>query len=125
MPSDTALHLHDGSLRIREISGLDLASAELVYLSACWTSVGGPAQADESIHLASAFQLAGFRHAVATLWQLYDARAVVAAERFYNGMGPGTGADRAAHELREVALALRAKQENAPQVWACLMHSGP
>jgi CHAT domain-containing protein len=42
---------------------------------------------DESIHLASAFQLAGFPHVIATLWQTGDSAAVQVAEDFYIHVG--------------------------------------
>ncbi|RFU24738.1 hypothetical protein B7463_g11602, partial [Scytalidium lignicola] len=58
-------------------SMLDLNLSEkncfLVYLSACET--GQVTQAkfrDESIHLVSAYQLAGFRHVIGTLWSVED-----------------------------------------------------
>ncbi|RSL54594.1 hypothetical protein CEP54_009805 [Fusarium duplospermum] len=45
----------------------------LAYLSACGTSrVRNDGSMDESIHLANAFQLAGFRHVVGTLWSVFD-----------------------------------------------------
>ncbi|KAI2616349.1 CHAT domain-containing protein, partial [Hypoxylon sp. NC1633] len=56
----------------------------LSYLSACST---GSNQAenleDEGIHLVSAFQLAGFRHVVGTLWEVVDAHCVEVARVLY------------------------------------------
>jgi len=40
----------------------------LAYLSACSTAVTGPELADESVHIVSAFQLAGYQHVIGTLW---------------------------------------------------------
>src|SRR6202035_3324414 len=71
-PSQGGLHLHDGTLPIPDISRLHLTRAELAYLSACSTAARGPQHADESIHLAAAFHLAGFRHVIASLWPLAD-----------------------------------------------------
>jgi CHAT domain-containing protein len=38
---------------------------------------------DEGIHLASAFQLAGFRHVIGTLWEVSDSHCVDVAKVVY------------------------------------------
>jgi tetratricopeptide (TPR) repeat protein len=124
-PSTGGLHLHDGVLPISEVSRLDLPDAELAYLSACSTGHAGRHHADESIHLASAFQLAGFRHVIAGLWPLDDRIAATAADRFYHRMSAEPSADGAAHALHEVALEMRAEHTDRPHLWAPLIHSGP
>ncbi|KAL8310419.1 hypothetical protein RB597_010314 [Gaeumannomyces tritici] len=56
----------------------------LGYLSACSTGANEAAQlADEGIHLVSAFQLAGFRHVVGTLWEVSDKHCVDVARVLY------------------------------------------
>ncbi|KAF6828948.1 TPR domain-containing protein [Colletotrichum musicola] len=56
----------------------------LAYLSACGTGeVRDDNSADESIHLTSAFQLAGFRHVVGTLWDVEDRTCVGMARLTY------------------------------------------
>ncbi|KAF3806940.1 hypothetical protein GCG54_00007192 [Colletotrichum gloeosporioides] len=60
----------------------------LAYLSACSTGASRLHDlADESVHLASAFQLAGFRHAIGTLWKIPDGFSVLVAESFYEALG--------------------------------------
>ena len=122
-PSRGGLRLYDGILTIPEISRLRLADAEFAYLSACSTAHRGARLADEAIHLASAFQLAGFRHVVATLWPLADGIAAAAARSFYSYLA-GT-VDQAAVALHQVAHDLRAAHTDRPDLWACLIHSGP
>lgn len=124
-PSDGGLHLHDGALPITEISRLELHEAELAYLSACSTGQVGWRHAEESIHLASAFQLAGFRHVIASLWPLDDTVAATAAERFYALMPDTPSADHAAVALHQVTRGLRAEHPERPHLWASLIHSGP
>ncbi|KAK2037009.1 hypothetical protein LZ31DRAFT_580326 [Colletotrichum somersetense] len=52
----------------------------LAYLSACGTGrIQDKDSTDESIHLTSAFQLAGFRHVVGTLWEVDDELLTVLA----------------------------------------------
>ncbi|KAK0611676.1 CHAT domain-containing protein [Immersiella caudata] len=56
----------------------------LGYLSACSTGSNEAVKlADEGIHLVSAFQLAGFRHVVGTLWEVSDKHCVDVARVLY------------------------------------------
>jgi CHAT domain-containing protein len=125
MPSRGGLHLYDGTLSASAISRLPLTGAELAYLSACSTADGGWRHADECLHLASACQLAGFRHVVASLWPLGDDFAPAAARMFYQGLGSGPAAGRAATVLHHVALTMRERYPERPDQWAALVHWGP
>jgi CHAT domain-containing protein len=120
-PARSGLHLHDGVFFVPDISRLRLTTAELAYLSACSTAHPGTRDADQSLHLASAFQLAGFRHVIASLWPLNDQVAAAAAESFYRDLAT---ADDASVVLREVTLDLRAHHPDRPDHWAALIHSG-
>jgi tetratricopeptide (TPR) repeat protein len=56
----------------------------LAYLSACGTGqILDETSVDESIHLASAFELAGFRHVIGTLWSVDDRLSVDMARVTY------------------------------------------
>ncbi len=48
--------------------------------------------ADEAVRLASAFQLAGYRHVIATLWPIGDRHAVNLAARIYTTLALPAGA---------------------------------
>jgi tetratricopeptide (TPR) repeat protein len=124
VPSRGGLWLHDGILPLPAIGALQLADAELAYLSACSTAVGGALNIDESLHLASAFQLAGFRHVVASLWPLDDSAAAQAAQSFYERLPDTADAGQAATVLRDVSLDLRAQRPSRPDLWAPLIHYG-
>lgn len=124
-PSQSALRLHDNALSLPAISRLRLAHAELAYLSACSTAQLGVRHVDESLHLASAFQLAGFRHVIASLWPLSDVIAVNAARALYDRLPDSPTADHAATALHEVTRELRAEHPGRPDLWAPLVHSGP
>ncbi|MCR6489776.1 extracellular solute-binding protein [Amycolatopsis sp. OK19-0408] len=84
----------------------------------------GDLLADEAVTLGSAFQLAGFRHVVASLWPLSDRIAADAARAFYRLVPGRTGADGAAEALRAVSLGLRDTYPDRPDLWASLVHSG-
>jgi hypothetical protein len=128
-PSTGHLCLHDGLLGITEIARLRLDTAELAYLSACETSVGSIQLSDESITLATAFQLAGYRHVIGTLWSISDVHAATIARHVYRELkDPRTGgivADGAAAALDTAILALRNSRRTDPWLWAPYVHIGP
>ncbi|KAF4442531.1 TPR domain-containing [Fusarium acutatum] len=65
-------------------TNLNSKSPFLAYLSACGTGqVRDKKSLDESIHLTRAFQLAGFRHVIGTLWEVNDKLCVTMAQLFY------------------------------------------
>ncbi|TDO48605.1 CHAT domain-containing protein [Kribbella sp. VKM Ac-2527] len=124
-PSRSGLYLHDAVLSVPAISRLRLRTGELAYLSACSTGQGSIVHADEVLHLASAFQLAGYRHVVATQWVVDDAIAARASRRFYDLLGDSASADPAAVILNEVTRELRDQYPGQPHLWAPFVHSGP
>jgi CHAT domain len=119
-PSESHLVLADGVLGVSQIGSSDLHAGELVYLSTCTSAYGGTALLDESLHIASAFQLAGFRHAVATLWPLDDRIAPKIAEQFYRRLAEGAGP---AHALHDAVRMVRGRR--SPVLWASHVHVGP
>lgn len=59
----------------------------LAYLSACGTGQIKPNEhLDEGLHLISAYQLAGFRHVIGTLWEVNDKSCVEMATMTYEWM---------------------------------------
>ncbi|KAI2632251.1 CHAT domain-containing protein [Hypoxylon sp. NC1633] len=88
-PLQSALRLTDWKstpLTIQSLldADLDAAAPFLAYLSACGTSrIKDDRSVDESIHLANAFQLAGFCHVVGTLWKVDDGLCVSMARMLY------------------------------------------
>lgn len=131
-----------GKLTIRRIRARPAASAELVYLSACSAAENRAAVlADESLHIASAFQMAGFRHVVGTLWQAKDRCCREVAESFYRflfaapvleqGGGGGSGrrdfATRSlpvVEALNKAVSELRGRNPERVLDWAPFIHIG-
>ncbi|KAM5342911.1 hypothetical protein ACJ41O_013877 [Fusarium nematophilum] len=69
-------------------TNLNSKSPFLAYLSACGTGqIQDEGSIDESIHMTSAFQLAGFRHVVGTLWEVNDELCVDMARLTYEFLG--------------------------------------
>ena len=121
-PSETHLLLADGALPVREISRLRLPHVELAYLSACSTARGDARLADEAIHVSSAFQLAGYRHVVGTLWPVLDTITGRMTRNFYARLADG---DAPAEALHAAVRETRSDHLRAPFVWAAHVHAGP
>ncbi|MEV4248478.1 CHAT domain-containing protein [Streptosporangium canum] len=103
-----------------------LEHAELAFLSACSTAETHPTFTDEPLHLASAFQLAGFRSVIGTMWRTTDSSHI--ARAFYSaltagGTKPPTPAAAAA-VLNETLRALRDEYPATPTRWAAHLHVG-
>jgi CHAT domain-containing protein len=107
-PSHSRLLLHDhqsAPLTVAALAPVRLDHAQLACLSACETTLTAHTQLlDEAIHLASAFQLAGYPHLIRTLWAINDHRAVEIADAFYAALTTGAGSN----PVLEVSLAAEA-----------------
>ncbi|PCD30394.1 hypothetical protein AU210_010076 [Fusarium oxysporum f. sp. radicis-cucumerinum] len=88
----------------------------LAYLSACGTGrIRDKRFVDESIHLVSACQLAGFRHVIGTLWEVNDELCVDMARITYEGMRDGSMTDESVCEgLHNATRQLRDRWRNMP-----------
>lgn len=133
-PSAGRLLVHDHPTRpltVRQIARLDLPAARLVVLSACETARADGDLADESIHITSAFQLAGYPQAVGTLWPVHDAVAVRVTRLLYRGLrgddgdgGPALDDSRTAAALHRAVRECRAAFAASPSLWAAHVHAG-
>jgi CHAT domain len=130
-PTEGGLLLSDWQDRpftVRDIAGLRLENAELAYLSACSTSETGIALLDEAVHVTSAFQLAGFRQVIGTLWPVRDQDAAEVARAFYTELGRGQGRSpdlgRAAAALHAAVRQMRSAFPDEPSRWGAHVHVG-
>ncbi|KAF8850410.1 hypothetical protein BDZ45DRAFT_602885 [Acephala macrosclerotiorum] len=86
-PSESGLILQDRRLTVRDLAASSLGKAQIAYLSACHTAdTKSKELIDESIHIASAFQLVGFPHVIGTLWPMRTKYAEKAAPMFYKAL---------------------------------------
>ncbi|KAH8736103.1 CHAT domain-containing protein [Ilyonectria robusta] len=117
-PSKSHLLLQDEPLTVANLLEIDLRKSPpfLAYLSACGTGrIKDERFVDESIHLISGCQLAGFRHVIGTLWEVNDESCVEMAKLTYEGIRNGgltdesvcQGLHAACRELRDQWLAIQ------------------
>ena len=131
-PSQGRLLMYDQPLTVQQIMALGLTNASFAYLSACDTYRGGTDIPDESITLASALQLAGYRHVIATMWQISGLTASDIARRVYDQIVKDDNRTTVI-DVNAVAAALRAAinalREESPEIppmyWAAYIHTGP
>ncbi|KAF5694509.1 hypothetical protein FDENT_1121 [Fusarium denticulatum] len=124
-PSNSHLRLEDWQedpFRVADLQRVNLREHApfLAYLSACGTGqMKRYNLVDESIHLISAYQLAGFRHVIGTLWKVSDQCCVDIARTTYETMkdlglsddSVSWGLHRASRELRDKWVKTQ-KQQN-------------
>jgi tetratricopeptide (TPR) repeat protein len=130
-PGASHLLLHDHAthpLTVSSIARLHLPAADLAYLSACSTTVTSLRLADEAVHLTAAFQVAGYRNVIGTLWPVGDRTATrIATEVFTfltdSGKRPPATA-RTAVALHHATRRLRDEHLDLPFLWAGHIHAG-
>ena len=115
-------------LTVETISSINTERSQLAFLSACCTAENASlVLMDEGIHLAGGFQLAGYPHVIASLWEADDDLSVEVAKKFYRivfAESEIVGHERIAYALHDATLAAR-RISNNPLSWATTIHFGP
>ncbi|KAK1992117.1 hypothetical protein LX36DRAFT_694410 [Colletotrichum falcatum] len=147
-PMESQLHLEDWktkTLTAGDLLGMNLHANPpfLAFLSANATGrVLGRRAEDENIHLARAFQLAGFRHVIGTLGRVYSELSLETAKMTYQALCDGGMTDVAVseglhHALRQLrddwvrsnAFEMGGQRDPdsniTPPLWAVYVHFGP
>ena len=111
---DTPASDADGILTAEEITALDLTGTELVVLSACETALGQLAGSEGVYGLRRAFELAGARQLVTSVWPVPDRDALRFMTDFYRAMSAGDAPKDAAAAARRRSLDGLRKRGDAP-----------
>lgn len=96
----------DGILTAAEVVNLDLREVDLAVLSACDTGRGTQVSGEGMLSLQRAFQIAGARSVVATLWKVDDLTTRRLIERFYENMWDADEPITKLEALRQAQLAI-------------------
>lgn len=125
-PSESHLFLAGAEkLTMLEISERHV-HGELAFLAACRTGQSGLALADEAVHLAGAFQLAGYRHVIAAMWPIADDIALVMSRSVYAIVSPANSSvEHSAAILHHAVRKIRDEHPDDPMLWASYIHLGP
>ena len=116
----------DGRLEVYDVARLSL-DARLVVLSACQTGLGSGRlvdvpPGDDWVGLVQAFQSAGARNVLATLWPVEDRATARLMKRFYVALRAGESESSALAVAQRDALA--AGSGRAPFYWAGFVLNG-
>jgi len=116
-------------LPVRKLATHRSSNADLAFLSACSTAQNQVVSlADEFIHVANAFQLAGFKHVVGTLWQTKDAICSDVSREFYQALlmdeGAWEGSWPVGVALHRAVTAVRKHRPEMVLNWAAFVLGG-
>jgi CHAT domain-containing protein/tetratricopeptide (TPR) repeat protein len=117
----------DGILTAEEIASLDLSSLEWAVLSACDTGMGEVKAGEGVLGLRRAFQIAGARTVIASLWPVEDRAAQEWMQALYRErlIGARDTAEAVRRASLDVLTARRARGESTvPFFWAAFVAVG-
>jgi tetratricopeptide (TPR) repeat protein len=104
----------DGFLRMSEVMGLNM-NADIVALTACQTGLGKRVSGEGTMGMGRAFQYAGAKSALMSLWSVSEFTSVNLVKRFFQSVSEGKS------KLEALALArreVRNKGFDHPFFWA-------
>ncbi|TAL49517.1 MAG: CHAT domain-containing protein, partial [Methylovulum sp.] len=112
----------DGILTALEVLNLNLEGTELVTLSACETGIGEVKVGEGVYSLNRAFQEAGAKAVLSTLWKVDDAGTGKFMQKFYQRFLDGKPAQQAIQETQSKFI--HDKDYSDPYYWAGFVMMG-
>lgn len=122
IPEKPAPGQDNGLLQAWEIFESLRLDADLVTLSACDSGLGKEMGSEGMIGLTRAFQFAGARSVLASLWSVSDVSTADLMNRFYGHLRAGTAKDEAL-QAAQVEL-IRSSEFSHPYYWAAFQLVG-
>jgi CHAT domain-containing protein len=113
---------NDGILTALEVLDLNLAGTELVTLSACETGVGEISVGEGVYSLNRAFQEAGAKAVLSTLWSISDEGTNQFMQKFYSRFLSKKSAQQALQETQDEFK--NSKEWSDPFYWAAFVMTG-
>ncbi len=119
--------MEDGYLSAEEVGFLDLAACDLAVLSACETALGSSRAGNGLMSLRRAFDVAGARSVVSSLWKVDDRDSATLMRDFYTHLWElGQGKEEA---LRNAQLKMLQRNRESggdprPSSWGAFVLSG-
>jgi len=119
-----SLGIDDGILSALEVSALDLRGTEMIVLSACETGLGEIAQSEGVFGIRRAFEMAGGRRVVSSLWPVFDSVTVDIMDKIYRNRSGTISTTIRNAELTEIKKCRSAGIPDHPFSWAPFMAIG-
>lgn len=116
----------DGLVTAEEIAALDLTNLDWAVLSGCETGLGALDAAEGVLGMRRAFQLAGARSVILSLWPIEDASTRGWMRRLYAERGAGRSTVEATHRASSEVIASlrRAGRSTHPFYWGAFVACG-
>ncbi|MEU5697844.1 CHAT domain-containing protein [Streptomyces aurantiacus] len=135
-PRTGGVELANGFLSTTSLREARSEQHQFIFVSACHSSTRDPASglfgmdahpAWEPVNLPAALHLAGYRHALGTLWEVQDRTHADVAEYFYKALGVRgrVDPDLSAQALWQALRRVRDRYPHIPSLWAAHIHLGP
>lgn len=124
VPPGDAAGRQNGFLQAWEVFDRVRCDADLVVLSACATALGKASGGEGLVGLTRAFEYAGARSVLSTLWRIDDRSTARWMERFYAHLRAGLPKDEALRRTQLQFIRGAAPSSAAPFFWAAFQLDG-
>lgn len=99
---DSYLYSEEGKIHANDLMAIHMNDVELVFLSACQSDIGKPFGAFGPYSVSRAFQIAGARYTISTLWNVPIVSAIAFADQFYALLNQGSDIVSAFHRAQSL-----------------------